>query len=79
MLRSLSGGSLIASVLFGFQAEVFCKQHIHNSLNFPLGSAGGTIVGPEDGNFAMWVSCLFSLLLLPKYIYILLIVLLALF
>ncbi len=25
-------------------------------MNFPLGGAGGTIVGVEDGNFAIWVS-----------------------
>jgi len=28
------------------------------ALNFPLGGAGGTIVGPEDGNFAIWVGTL---------------------
>ena len=48
--------TLTASYNSQLQAEQFYKQHIPNALNFPLGAAGGTIVGVEDGNFAMWVS-----------------------
>lgn len=33
---------------------------IEGSLNFPLGEAGGAIVGVEDGNFALWVGTLVS-------------------
>lgn len=39
-------------------ATEFCRGHVPNSLNFPLGGEGGAIVGPEDGNFAMWVGTL---------------------
>lgn len=40
-------------------AVEFCKGHIPGSMNFPLGAAGGAIVGHEDGNFAIWIgTCL---------------------
>ena len=41
---------------FSAQAGEYCESHVPGSLNFPLGGAGGAIVGPEDGNFAIWVS-----------------------
>ena len=37
------------------QADDFAAGYMQGALNFPLGDAGGTIVGPEDGNFAIWV------------------------
>ena len=42
------------------QAPDFVAGHIPGALNFPLGEAGGVIVGPEDGNFAIWVGTLVS-------------------
>ena len=38
------------------QPKDFNSCYIPGSLNFALGGAGGAIVGPEDGNFAIWVS-----------------------
>ncbi len=40
------------------KAPEFASGHVPGALNFPLGEAGGTIVGPEDGNFAIWVGTL---------------------
>ena len=39
-----------------FQADDFTAGYMPGTLNFSLGDAGGAIVGPEDGNFAIWVS-----------------------
>ena len=41
---------------FCLQPKEFFAGHIAGSLSFSLGGAGGTVVGPEDGNFAIWVS-----------------------
>ena len=40
------------------QAAAYSKGHVRGALNVPLGEAGGTIVGVEDGNFAIWVGTL---------------------
>lgn len=41
-------------------ADDFAAGYMQGALNFPLGDAGGTIVGPEDGNFAIWIGTLVS-------------------
>lgn len=33
----------------------FANSFIPKSINCPIGSEGGVIVGPEDGNFSIWV------------------------
>ena len=38
----------------------FLAAHVSGALSFPLGSAGGTIVGVQDGNFAIWVGTMVS-------------------
>ena len=47
-------------IVYSLQAPDFAAGHIPGALNFPLGEAGGVIVGPEDGNFAIWVGTLVS-------------------
>ena len=37
------------------QPNEFFAGHIAGSLSFSVGGAGGTVVGAEDGNFAIWV------------------------
>ena len=58
--RGLSRGLFQAKqgqhrVLLCLQACEFAGAFIPKSLNCPIGSEGGVIVGPEDGNFSIWV------------------------
>lgn len=51
-----------------FQPSLYNAGYIEGSLNFPLGEAGGAIVGVEDGNFALWVyPCYDSLIITLLY------------
>ena len=46
---------LLFLLLSYLQPNDFFAGHIAGSLSFSVGGAGGTIVGTEDGNFAIWV------------------------
>ena len=46
----------ITYIVFSFfQPSLYNSGYIKDSLNFPLGEAGGAIVGVEDGNFVLWL------------------------
>ena len=60
---------IILYIIFSlFQPLLYNAGYIEGSLNFPLGEAGGAIVGVEDGNFALWVyPCYDSLIIILLY------------